>query len=1061
MRSIVIIFLALALLNGGPIFARAYYDDDSRQIHNSAMVAANNLLPDTVEIWPQWIAFHGTNEILSSFNCYGQLGTGFWPPSQYGPSSAIMMGCPSFVTPPQENVEYLFGGGIWVGGIINGDTLVSVGAEGWSLTGEMYPPGKKYPDPTVTRQFYPAENSFHALFYDTIPDSYTLYTHEPMGLRLVLRGHNINNDDYNKTILYDLVVTNISDNAIDKAYIGIFMDADIWAAGLGEAGFNDDFVGSLREYGLAYAYDNDGDPHPGSHEYVDGYSATRVMGLKLIETSFAATDTNFNWWVSNSYPYNDFGARQRGTDDDPFRDFGTLGTGTPEGDKNKYYIMSHKEWDYDFIFARYIEDDDPIWLHTFPPDPPWDFYSCCDSRFLLSVGPVDLLPDSSARVIFSTLTAEQFHIDPDNFGNNFENPRVFLSNLDIEALISSVQMADLLADSLIQPQFPVLGLREVAHGDDTVRIEWDPWVFDDVTGYDIYLSPVPFDMFPYPDALPPWLEPTEFILHDQLGRTYSYLLSGLDPNRYYFVNVANNAGKTIGDPGRTLIVRSGERYPAPEIGSPYIYAPDGQPAVITWTGPEGVDIDHYNIYRVDSTDHSMYQEHAFYSLRRMDNVVDSFQIGDRKYYYYAMQPWANADAGIREMAIDPIDERYRYYITAVDPNGLESEFTEAIYAYHKPAKTRNVALFWTWAGSFDLVNFDSLVNLYNDLLDGYDYEIINPEGYFYNPDCTHPNPEECFDWRMLLPFKALIVDEGLTERLMKYEEEYEWLTRYLESGGTIIYCGNLHRLNYPGLISSGEYYIKVYSPFAQSYFGIDSIIHIWPTYYVDITFPDPIWPLDSLTGFIRALPVQSEYPIMNVDTLKKQYDPDIVSYIWPYKSAPGVATFKTNDRGENLYLYESLYPQWSLFHDQPVGVKTTIDDCTTYLFGFHLWQMNTDDARSLINVIMENLPTGIGDDDNAPILPNQFTLGQNYPNPFNAATSIAYSIPTRTHVTLEIFNILGRKVRTLVNDTRPAGQHVVTWDGLNDHGEAVTSGIYLYRFKADNNIQTRKMIMLK
>ncbi len=88
--------------------------------------------------------------------------------------------------------------------------------------------------------------------------------------------------------------------------------------------------------------------------------------------------------------------------------------------------------------------------------------------------------------------------------------------------------------------------------------------------------------------------------------------------------------------------------------------------------------------------------------------------------------------------------------------------------------------------------------------------------------------------------------------------------------------------------------------------------------------------------------------------------------------------------------------------------------------------------------------------------PNRFCLHQNYPNPFNPATTIAFEIPKRAKVRLDIFNILGRKVVTLVNDVMPSGEHTVQFDGSR-----FASGVYLYRLRTDENETTRKMVLVK
>lgn len=94
-------------------------------------------------------------------------------------------------------------------------------------------------------------------------------------------------------------------------------------------------------------------------------------------------------------------------------------------------------------------------------------------------------------------------------------------------------------------------------------------------------------------------------------------------------------------------------------------------------------------------------------------------------------------------------------------------------------------------------------------------------------------------------------------------------------------------------------------------------------------------------------------------------------------------------------------------------------------------------------------------------VPLDYELGQNSPNPFNLVTRIDYSIKTASHVELSIYNQLGQKIRTLVNTSQPANSFSVTWDGLTDSGDPASSGIYLYKIKANEFVSTKKMLLLK
>jgi len=94
-------------------------------------------------------------------------------------------------------------------------------------------------------------------------------------------------------------------------------------------------------------------------------------------------------------------------------------------------------------------------------------------------------------------------------------------------------------------------------------------------------------------------------------------------------------------------------------------------------------------------------------------------------------------------------------------------------------------------------------------------------------------------------------------------------------------------------------------------------------------------------------------------------------------------------------------------------------------------------------------------------LPHSFRLYQNCPNPFNPTTEIRFDLPVPSHVWLDVYNLLGRRVRSLVDTYMDAGNHRVEWDGTDDAGESVASGIYFYRVETGAGAATRKMLLLK
>jgi hypothetical protein len=116
-------------------------------------------------------------------------------------------------------------------------------------------------------------------------------------------------------------------------------------------------------------------------------------------------------------------------------------------------------------------------------------------------------------------------------------------------------------------------------------------------------------------------------------------------------------------------------------------------------------------------------------------------------------------------------------------------------------------------------------------------------------------------------------------------------------------------------------------------------------------------------------------------------------------------------------------------------------------------------GRSRFTLLINAEASSVGDDDE--IVPRAFALLQNYPNPFNPSTEVAFALPSTAHVRLEIFNVLGQRVRRLVDQVLQPGSHVHAWDGRDQNGRELPSGLYLYRLEAGSFVATKKMVLLK
>ena len=105
--------------------------------------------------------------------------------------------------------------------------------------------------------------------------------------------------------------------------------------------------------------------------------------------------------------------------------------------------------------------------------------------------------------------------------------------------------------------------------------------------------------------------------------------------------------------------------------------------------------------------------------------------------------------------------------------------------------------------------------------------------------------------------------------------------------------------------------------------------------------------------------------------------------------------------------------------------------------------------------------TSTGVNDPGEIVPREFALRQNAPNPFNPVTTIAFALPEQADVSLKVYNMAGRVVRTLVNGPEGPGTHSVVWDGRDEAGRTVASGVYFYRMDAGEFTERRMMVLLK
>jgi hypothetical protein len=155
---------------------------------------------------------------------------------------------------------------------------------------------------------------------------------------------------------------------------------------------------------------------------------------------------------------------------------------------------------------------------------------------------------------------------------------------------------------------------------------------------------------------------------------------------------------------------------------------------------------------------------------------------------------------------------------------------------------------------------------------------------------------------------------------------------------------------------------------------------------------------------------------------------------------------------------------WCYFDDAMLAgcpiYDTSDDRMSSGKAGLYSFQMDVDGVAGYYdNIVVTSLVTGV--EDNPVNKINDFVLEQNYPNPFNPETKINYQLAAGSFVTLGIYDLLGREIKLLVNEEQPYGRYTVNWNGTDNFGNKVPSGIYMYTLRTGNSVFTKKMVLMK
>lgn len=457
---------------------------------------------------------------------------------------------PGIESPPFSRIDYLYEAALWVGGIVNGDTLVSTGAIEWPPTFEFHPDGLT--EPVLSDLL--GDEEYTSVYRDTLTDPALVRAdqvdgaHRPLPIQVRQTTRTVDDPLYNKGMVIEIVVTNIGASTIADMWLGWYIDCDIrhplkagsWMGDM--SGYRASAItidGQQCDIRAGWIADNSGDPDTTLWVF-DSTSPTGVFGAMCLESAPPLPLESFNWWsVAFTRPY-DWGPSRNAADTNVAGSYGRA-----LGDVLRYKRMSNQEIDYDQMYAA-IDMTADGWIPPTQAAIAADFADGYDARFLLTRGKVNLAPGDSVRTVWAWVVAPGFHTMPQHFATTFDSqdPSVYRAGLNFAVLDSALARMRILHESNFTAATvgPPRGFEITGWNDSTAMMAWQPRSTARMTGFQIYRSFVPNSFLGLPAAFLPTSQ-TEF-RHQGLSRL---------PMHYYIIRSRDASGR-LGVPSPVIEV---------------------------------------------------------------------------------------------------------------------------------------------------------------------------------------------------------------------------------------------------------------------------------------------------------------------------------------------------------------------------------------------------------------------------------------------------------------------------------------------------------------------------
>lgn len=341
--------------------------------------------------------------------------------------------------PPLSGIEYLYEAGLWIGGVVGDDTLVSTGSLGFGLAHELYADA---PVPPAYTDLY-GDEEWSFSYSDTTTDPETVREdpydgiHRPLPVHVRQKTYVFDAISVNPCLFVDLVITNAGTLPIESLWVGWMVDPDIGHEDTDDY-WQDDITGHERrtvigeggsyDITFAWAMDNDGDPD--STEQFDARSARRALLSMYLGGTPQLSGESYNWWIPSVRRAFDWGPQVAPGDTNVLG-----GRGYALTDAFRFRLLSNREIDYPMPYAA-VNRTAEGWIPPTVDSIARDFADGFDARFLHSAGAVTLAPHDSLVIHWVFVVSRNAHTNPSYFrlAFNAADPRLYLSGIGLTAI---------------------------------------------------------------------------------------------------------------------------------------------------------------------------------------------------------------------------------------------------------------------------------------------------------------------------------------------------------------------------------------------------------------------------------------------------------------------------------------------------------------------------------------------------------------------------------------------------------------------------------------------------